>query len=173
MNSPINGQPLAGKAAPALHAEGACCGPAHKIAAAPAKKGFLKVLEKVCAIALGAFAALLSLKLFVPFFLIGVGIGAYDYFKGDRTAHHHHDHAHAASGCSYGLVEQLTGVRLPVVVSLIANMAMTLAHMEHHVEVFVPVIATTLGAWAGESLMHAGSLACRRWHPEAMRSCYA
>lgn len=48
----------------------------------------MNILEKVSAVALGAFSLYTSWKLFTPFFAIGLAIGAYNYFQNRKTCHH-------------------------------------------------------------------------------------
>ena len=122
-----------------------CCA-SHSLSSSRSDRLF-HLLEKVSAIALGVFSAYASMELFLPFFLIGTAIGLYQYFytpAADRLA------SHRASTCSQGLLEQLTGAKLPPMASLIANVAVTWCHIEHHTEIFVPVVGVSLGAWAGQ-----------------------
>ena len=75
----------------------------------PSESGtFLSVLEKISAVALGAFAAYTNLELFVPFFLFGVAVGIYDKFVNQDQC----QSGHSAS-CCLGFLEKLTGARLP------------------------------------------------------------
>lgn len=114
----------------------------------------INALEKISAVALGVFSCYVNWKLFVPYFFIGMTIGVYSYLQNKKSS----DHIHAASSCANGLVEQLTGVKLPPVVSLAANLAVTVCHIDHHAVVFVPVIGISLGAWIGMSTCHYGEL---------------
>jgi hypothetical protein len=113
-----------------------------------------KILEKVSAIALGIFAAYASMELFLSFLLLGTAVGLYQHFSSTSNQ----ANSSAGTGCSQGFLEQLTGVKLPPLISLGANLAVTWCHIDHHTDVFVPIIALSLGAWAGQSL---GSLASR------------
>jgi hypothetical protein len=106
----------------------------------------INLTEKISAIALGIFSAYTNLKLFVPFFLAGVAIGIYSYNQDKDPC----KKTHPTSSCAHGLIEQLTGVKLPRVVSLIANIAVTVCHIDHHATVFVPVVGVSLGAWIGK-----------------------
>lgn len=106
----------------------------------------LPTLEKVTAIGLGILSALTNVQLFVPYFIGGAAIGVFSYLQ-NRQAF---DITHQSSSCAYGLIEQLTHVKLPPVVSLAANVAVTVCHIDHHESVFVPIIALSLGAWAGK-----------------------
>jgi hypothetical protein len=114
----------------------------------------INALEKISAVALGVFSCYVNWKLFVPYFFIGMTIGVYSYLQNNKS----NDHVHAASSCANGLVEQLTGVKLPPVVSLAANLAVTVCHIDHHASVFVPVIGVSLGAWVGKSTCHYGEM---------------
>jgi len=108
----------------------------------------LPILEKVSAIALGFFAAYAAFELFFPFFLLGTAVGLYTRF----SAAPQRELCQASVSCSQGFLEQLTKVKLPPILSLGANLAITWCHIDHHTTVFVPVIALSLGAWAGQSL---------------------
>ncbi len=103
----------------------------------------LIIIEKVSAIALIAFSAYISWKLFLPWFFAGVAIGIYTHDK--KLGHHNH----SGSSCASGILEQLTGVKLPPLISAGANIAVTICHVEHHKSVFVPVIAIMGGNWVG------------------------
>lgn len=105
----------------------------------------MRVLEQVSAVALAIFSAFTDLALFVPFFLIGVGIAFYQRFSGQSAE----ALGGGAGGCSQGLLEQLTQTKLPPLVSLGANLAVTWCHIDHHSSVFVPIVALSTGAWVG------------------------
>lgn len=115
----------------------------------------MEVLEKISAIALGVFSAFTDLKLFAPFFLIGAAIGVYSYFKQDKCCH---ESTSPASACSQGFLEHLTGVKLPAPISLAANIAVTICHIDHHATVFVPIVGLSVGNWVGKNATHYGSL---------------
>lgn len=118
----------------------------------------INVIEKISAIALGIFSAYVNLELFVPFFFAGVCIGVYSYIQ-DRTLC---NQGHLSSSCAHGLLEQLTGVKLPPVISLAANIAVTVCHIDHHATVFVPIIGVSIGAWIGKTVSYYGDLNYRK-----------
>lgn len=118
----------------------------------------MRIIEKVSAIAMGIIAAMTDLKLFVPFFLVGCAIGFYQY----ATEPEHRRHGGITSSCSQGFIEGLTGVKLPPLVSLVANIAVTVCHIDHHSDVFVPVVGVSIGAWVGKSAAHYGELLCKK-----------
>lgn len=130
------------------------------------KSSMLRVLECVSAVALGVFSAITNIKLFVPFFLVGMAIGVYQYLKEGKQAGNNAP----VSACSQGFLEQLTGSRLPVVISLMANIAVTLCHIDHHSDVFVPIVALTLGTWVGKVGAECGSLIYRKFHMISMKA---
>jgi hypothetical protein len=106
----------------------------------------LPMIEKVTAIGLGILSAYTNIQLFVPYFIGGAAIGVFSYLQNRQAV----DITHQSSSCAYGLIEQLTQVKLPPIVSLAANVAVTVCHIDHHETVFVPVIALSLGAWVGK-----------------------
>jgi len=112
---------------------------------------FISVAEKVSAVALGAFSFYTSWQLFVPFFFVGACIGIYSDIKDGKSRD-----SHPVSSCAHGFLEQLTGVQLPSMLSLVANIAVTVCHIEHHVAVFVPIIGVSLGNWIGKTMSHYG-----------------
>ncbi len=113
----------------------------------------LAILEKISLVALAIFAAYTSPKLFFPFFAFGVILGTYLHWgkqdKQKEGEEHSHSH-HSTSGCSQGFIEQLTGVKLPAPIGLAANLAITIVHIDHHSEVFVPIIGLNAGIWIGK-----------------------
>lgn len=115
-------------------------------------------IEKISAVALGVFAASVSLKLFLPFFFVGVCIGMHSYTQDTKAK----NPLHSISSCAHGLLEQLTGVKLPRLVSLTANIAVTVCHIDHHSVVFVPITGVTLGAWAGKIALYYGAFMYRK-----------
>lgn len=123
-----------------------CC--SGHIYAPPLNDQMFYLLEKVSAIALGFFAATASMHLFLGYFLIGTAIGLYQYFYtdiADRIA------KTRTATCSQGLLEQLTGAKLPPLASLAANLAVTGYHVQHHSVIFVPIVGVSLGAWVGQT----------------------
>lgn len=131
------------------------CSPDHKISKYDSLVG---VIEKISAIALGVFSAYTSRKLFVPYFFVGFCIGVYSNIQNEKSC----DHPHSVSSCAHGLLEQLTGVKLPRIVSLAANIAATVCHIDHHETVFVPVTGISLGAWAGKIALQCGDLVYKK-----------
>lgn len=117
----------------------------------------VKLLEIVSAVALAAFAFYTSWQLFLPFFLVGAAIGVYGFYQNQK----HNTKSNSAS-CSQGFLEQLTGVKLPRPVSILANVGVTVAHMSHHANVFVPMGAVIFGSWAGQRSCEYAQLAYRK-----------
>ncbi len=107
----------------------------------------LNTIEKISAIALGVFSLYTRWQLFIPFFVFGVCLGAFTQVKGEAVHHVHH-----SSSCVRGQIEDLTGVKLPRILSTIAGVAVTVCHIDHHAEVFVPIIGTGLGNWMGKTV---------------------
>ncbi|GAB4226604.1 MAG: hypothetical protein Tsb0021_02760 [Chlamydiales bacterium] len=114
----------------------------------------INIIEKISAIALGALSFYINRQLFVPFFFVGVCIGIYGHIKDKNTCSGHPP----VSSCAHGLLEQLTGVKLPPVITLIANISVTVCHIDHHATVFVPIIGISLGNWIGKTAAQHGFL---------------
>lgn len=111
---------------------------------------WVRIIEKVSAVALGAFSLYTSWQLFVPFFVAGVCMGVYSYSKNGESCHDNH----SVSSCAHGLLEELTGVKLPRVVTAVIGIAVTVCHIDHHATVFVPVVGVSLGNWIGSRASH-------------------
>lgn len=101
-------------------------------------------LDVITRIALGIIAAITSLELFVPSFVIGIGVGFYHHHNSD---HHHHHHR---IGCGQGFMEWMAEMHFPNELSLLANLGVTICHIDHHPVVFVPYCAVALGMWIGQ-----------------------
>lgn len=136
-----------------VHNQHRCCCENHQPSIS---QRLFQLLEKVSAVALGIFSAYASLELFLPFFLAGMAIGLYQYFSEGPPE----EDPGVGVACSQGLLEQLTQVKLPPLVSLGANLAITWCHIDHHTTIFVPVVGLSIGAWAGQSLADLGSRIC-------------
>lgn len=117
----------------------------------------LLLLEKASAVALGVLAASANIQLFASFLSLGILIGAYQYASSEP-----HTARAGVSSCAQGFMEQLTGIRLPRLVSLAVNLAVTWCHIDHHTTVFVPVIGVSLGAWVGHAIGQLGSRIVQR-----------
>lgn len=146
-----------------IHHHGSCC---HTPEPSPhiAKKisrmdKVIAVLEKVSLVAIGIFSAMTAIKLFVPSFALGLVIGLWDGTKSCEKPHSHQDHAL----CAHGFMEHLTGVKLPKPLALAANVAILVAHVDHHAPVFVPIVGVTMGIWAGRATAPALDLCCKKF----------
>lgn len=105
-----------------------------------------RMIEKISVIALGIFAAITAQQLFIPAFAIGSLIGI--CMPKQTTPRHSHQHT-GDDGCSQGFIERRLGVKLPDSLSLLAGAAVVAIHIDHHADVFVPIVGLTLGVWAG------------------------
>lgn len=140
----------------AVHHHAPCCHGHQVLQESSLSESLFHLLEKVSAIAIGVFAAYASFELFLSFFALGTAVGLYQYFsaepdQGGPSAH---------SSCTQGFMEQLTHVKLPPLLSLAANLAITWCHIDHHTTVFVPVVGVSIGAWAGQTMGELGSKIC-------------
>ena len=118
----------------------------------------MNVIEKISMAALAVFSACILPELFMVSALAGMAFGTYRYY----TTPPEKRLDPAGSVCSQGFLEHLTGVRLPAALSLIANVAITVCHIEHHAPVFVPLVGLSIGAWAGMQTAHYGNLLFRK-----------
>jgi len=116
-----------------------CC---HSSAAADRDKfSYLRLAERVSTVALTVLAAYADLTLFIPFLFLGGAVGIYQNLNTKNLT------AGRENGisCSQGFLEQLTRVKLPPLVSLGINLAITYSHITHHARTFVPIIALFSG----------------------------
>ncbi|HEV8052258.1 MAG TPA: hypothetical protein VGP47_07175 [Parachlamydiaceae bacterium] len=117
----------------------------------------LSIAKKVCAVALGVLAAYTAPWLFVPSFAFGAIVGVFTHKVPVHNSHHH-----KGGGCSHGFIEDAAEVKLPETLSLIANAAVMAVHIDHHDNVFVPIVGLTLGIWAGNLAAPALNHCCRK-----------
>lgn len=103
----------------------------------------LNALEKVSMVALAALSLYACWELFIPFFLIGCAIGVYRQFEDCGT--------HNAPSCTQGILEQITGIKLPPPIGLISNVAITACHAFSHATIFAPIIGIYVGTCAGKT----------------------
>lgn len=111
------------------------------------KRSFMIVLERISAVAAGAFAVYVKWKLFAPYFIVGVVLGVGGYFKYGNLK----QECHSISGCASDTLEGMTGVKLPPIVGLVSAMAVWISHIDHHQKIFVPITAVTIGYWLGRA----------------------
>jgi len=104
------------------------------------------IAEKVSMVAIAVFAAVTDPILFAASFSLGLVIGLFDR-QHDKAAVHH---GHAA--CAHSFLEDLTGVKMPAPLGFIANVAVLVAHIDHHPTVFTPLVGVIMGLWAGKML---------------------
>lgn len=102
----------------------------------------LDILGKVCLVALAVFALYVSWKLFLPFFVVGIIIGALTYVPEQKGGCH-------SGSCSTGFLEEVTGVKLPRVILLALAVGNLAVHVDHHPNIFVPSVGIFTGAWIG------------------------
>lgn len=110
----------------------------------------MRVLEIISLIALSVFAASLDPLLFAPFLAFGVILGVYMHWNKSHQA----SHLDIDGGCSQGFLEQLTGIKLPALLGLAVNIALMWCHIDHHSQIFVPIIGLNTGIWIGKLATH-------------------
>lgn len=142
-------------------AKEACCPP--KTSQDKNMDLFLNVLEKVSLVALSALSLYTSWQLFLPFFAAGAALGVYYHFQQGYKA------ARMAPSCTQGVLEQISGIKLPPAAALVANVAITAAHTLHHATVFVPLVAVSAGGYAGKAVCDLGAALHRQIFPSARR----
>ena len=112
-----------------------------------AYESMMELLNIVTRVALGILAAKAAPALFAPCVLVGVAWGLnYSVQYGD---HHSHAAIHP-SGCGQGFMESVAGMHFPPELTVIANLGITLCHLDHHPAVFVPYCAVAVGMWMGQ-----------------------
>ena len=110
------------------------------------RQKLMRVLQTVSIVALSVFSLYTDYKLFLPFFFTGVVCGIYTQWVSSRkkNAHsHHHSHDHE---------EGLHGIKLPPELGVIANIVLTICHIDHHTEFVVPIVGFAAGYQLGGEL---------------------
>ncbi len=102
-------------------------------------------------IALGIIAAITSLVLFVPFFVGGIGWALHKLHDPSLHSHYHHHHhdPFSVAGCGE-YMQTISGMEFSPEANLVANLAITICHIDHHPIVFVPYSALSIGMWVGQ-----------------------
>ena len=116
-----------------------------------------RIAEKVCAVTLGLLAAATSFWLFLPCFAFGALVGI-----GSAKNSNLQSHTVEGGSCSHGFIEQITGVKVPRSLTLISGFSVMAVHIDHHAEVFVPIVGLTLGIWVGHLASPAANLCLKR-----------
>lgn len=109
----------------------------------------VEIAGKISMVGLMALACYMNWKAFVPYFVVGTGIGLYKFSQAEPTRP-----GGSPPPCQQGLIEGITGVKLPPMISLAINIAIAVAHLMHHLEVFGPLFALSGAAWFGYNLGH-------------------
>ena len=138
---------------PRLRPVAHCCRAKPSDSADSKSSTLLFILEKVSLVALTVLSAYVSKFLFIPFFLIGTGIGIYKYLQ-ERTGD---QEGRMGPSCTQSILEQVTGIKMPAAIALVENVAITACHTWNHTTVFVPIVALSIGAYAGKSMMRCGN----------------
>lgn len=118
-------------------------------------KKIAPTIEKVGALAfalLGAFSAHTSPKNFTAFFILGTALGINSYLNNKDSKEK--THKHGSSACVDGFFNEISGVKLPASALIVANFFITLCHIDHHANVYVPVAGIYCGAFAGKTFTH-------------------
>lgn len=119
------------------------------------ESNFTYCLDVITRVALAVIAVMTDATLFVPSFVVGVGVGLYNHHY---YAEHHHHHR---IGCGQGFMEWMAEMHFPAELSLFANLGVTICHIDHHPIVFVPYCAVALGMWCGKLLDAPLTNSCR------------
>jgi len=95
------------------------------------------------------FSLYAEATLFVPFLILGSVIGIQQF----KNQAHPEAVEYRSPSCTQGILEQVTGTRLPPLISLIANVSITAYHMLHHAIVFVPIVGVSIGMYLGKKVV--------------------
>jgi len=110
-------------------------------------ESMMELLNIVTRLVLGILAAKTAPALFIPCAVAGVVWGL---SHAVQHGHHHGGSAIHPSGCGQGFMESVAGMHFPPELTVIANLGITLCHLDHHPEVFVPYCAVAVGMWTGQ-----------------------
>lgn len=110
---------------------------------------WIKKVDRICRVALAAFAAALAPALFVKAFSAGVVGGA--VYTAVRTAQHKSLFPAGESKpvCAQGYMDFLSGMRFPPIVGSLATATFIGAHMRHDPVFYVPFCSFFVGFWIG------------------------
>jgi hypothetical protein len=133
-----------------------------------ASRELVYYLNMITRLALGTIAAYTSALLFLPSFFIGMVLGMrHHHYSNRMTAH---EHGHEIVGCGQGFMESMADMHFPDEISLLANLGVTICHLDHHPLVFVPYAGVAVGMWAGQLLDKQLTHFFRWYHSEATQS---
>lgn len=118
-----------------LHEHSSACASGHN-----KPDALMMNLKKASDVALGLFSAYTDAKLFIPFFLVGTGLGVYNSIYDMKWCNY-------SIGSSCG-----SDLNLPPQLLLIATFVIALTHIDHHSTVFVPIMATSFGVTFGTEI---------------------
>lgn len=118
-----------------------------------------KLLAKASAVALAAFAFTVSPVNFLVAFALGAAVGIYNHAKGVQSSPCPVDRPL----CAQAYLEQVTGVKLPVILGLATGFAWSWDHLAHHGTVSATITGLICGVWAGQSAADVGSLLWRKF----------
>ncbi len=135
-----------------------CC--EKKPAVSPELMKVMVVLEKVSLVGLGIFACYTEPMLFLGFAGGGLLVGAFIYRK--EAAH---KKTESRPSCAQGFLESSAEVYLPPPTGLVINVAVTYCHIDHHSQIFVPIVAFILGIWVAKLAMRYLPMAYRKVCP--------
>ena len=114
------------------------------------REKLMKVLQTISNVALGVFSLYVDYQLFLPFCFAGVLSGVYVKWASDRlndkSLHSKHQHDHS---------EGLHGIQLPPELGVLANIALTVCHIDHHTDFVVPIVGFSTGYQIGKMAMKA------------------
>jgi hypothetical protein len=132
-----------GMCSPATH-----CGHEHTIKEPTLYDQFIQIAMKVSVVVLGLISLLACPDIFAPFFAIGSLIGIVTHWNSGPSD----NHQNPGGFCTQGFLEAATGVKLPDIANVAANVALTFVHLQHHEEAYVPLIGLYVGTWVGKEL---------------------
>lgn len=110
------------------------------------RKEFIATLDIVSRIALAVIATITSATMFGSTLCVGILWGLYEHHTQPDSC----SHDHAFAGCGQGFMERMAGMHFRPELSIFANLAVTICHIDHHPIVFVPYCGIALGMWIGQ-----------------------
>lgn len=130
-------------------APASCCQPINT------RPDYLKKIDLVCRIALGAIATIISPSLFAismgAGLALGVGYAALRYCQQKPLF----PAGESKPVCAQGYMDFLSGMRFPPEIGSVATTAFIAAHMRHDPQFFVPFCGLFIGFWLGREMVTA------------------
>lgn len=108
---------------------------------------YVEIANKVSMVVLGLIATISSPDIFAIFAVLGTAGGLIQHWNSARQCG-----KGSTSFCSQGFFETALGIKMPAIMNVFTNLAITFAHLAHHEETYIPILGLYVGFWAGNEI---------------------